>query len=276
MQCREVRDLLDSFLSEELLVETNHELMRHLETCVECRAELEGRRSVRAALRRAFTNHPSLQPRPRFREEMLDAVRASASRRRARSSTTWAGIAAALVLIVGAAAFVMLRGRVPSEVRDAVGDHRNCALKFQLSEKPITLAEAAARYGPVYARLQEVPQELVSTDAGPLRVRDRHSCVFAGRRYGHVVLQIQEHLVSFLVTDSTRASIWNAQAAAGEITRRVDGQLVSSFELSPQHTAFVVSDLDEGDFRAVARALAASVSNRLAFLMTGFDNGFRN
>ena len=40
MQCREVRELADSFLSEQLLVETNHEIVRHLETCPDCRADI--------------------------------------------------------------------------------------------------------------------------------------------------------------------------------------------------------------------------------------------
>ena len=43
MQCREVRELADSFLSEQLLVETNHEIVRHLETCPDCRADIAAR-----------------------------------------------------------------------------------------------------------------------------------------------------------------------------------------------------------------------------------------
>ena len=40
MECRDVREMADSFLGEELLTETNHEILRHLETCPVCRAEL--------------------------------------------------------------------------------------------------------------------------------------------------------------------------------------------------------------------------------------------
>ena len=54
MQCRDVRELADSFLSEQLLVETNHELLRHLETCPDCRADIAGRRALRDGLRAAF------------------------------------------------------------------------------------------------------------------------------------------------------------------------------------------------------------------------------
>jgi hypothetical protein len=47
MECRDVRELADSFLGEELLTETNHEILRHLDTCPVCRADLAGRRAVR-------------------------------------------------------------------------------------------------------------------------------------------------------------------------------------------------------------------------------------
>ena len=41
MNCRDVRDVADSFLGEELLTETNHEILRHLGTCPSCRSEIE-------------------------------------------------------------------------------------------------------------------------------------------------------------------------------------------------------------------------------------------
>jgi len=52
MTCRDVRELADSFLAEELLTETNHEILRHLETCPVCRADLAVRRELRDGLRR--------------------------------------------------------------------------------------------------------------------------------------------------------------------------------------------------------------------------------
>src|SRR5262245_24724224 len=62
MECRRFRDIADSYLSEELLVETNHEVLRHLESCPTCRAELAARRQVRRVLRSAFARSEALQP----------------------------------------------------------------------------------------------------------------------------------------------------------------------------------------------------------------------
>jgi predicted anti-sigma-YlaC factor YlaD len=47
MQCREFREIADSYLSNELMVETNHGVIAHLEQCAECRQELKARRELR-------------------------------------------------------------------------------------------------------------------------------------------------------------------------------------------------------------------------------------
>ena len=64
MECRDVRELADSFLGEELLTETNHEILRHLETCPVCRADLDARRALRDGVRRAFHHAADLEPAP--------------------------------------------------------------------------------------------------------------------------------------------------------------------------------------------------------------------
>src|SRR5262249_44758275 len=51
--CEKIRRYLDSYLSNELLVETNHEVLKHLESCKDCTAELEARARVKNLLRRA-------------------------------------------------------------------------------------------------------------------------------------------------------------------------------------------------------------------------------
>ena len=53
--CERTRRYMDAYLSNELLVETNHDMLRHLETCAACSSELEMRtRSARPCeIRRA-------------------------------------------------------------------------------------------------------------------------------------------------------------------------------------------------------------------------------
>ena len=70
MQCREFREIADSYLGDELIVETNHEVIAHLEQCAGCRRELAGRRELRNQLREAFIKAPENQMRPEFGERL--------------------------------------------------------------------------------------------------------------------------------------------------------------------------------------------------------------
>ncbi|MEP6919321.1 MAG: zf-HC2 domain-containing protein [Acidobacteriota bacterium] len=261
MQCREVRDLLDSFLGQELLVETNHELLRHVEGCPDCRAELEARRQLRAALQQAFTRAESLQPRAGFSTEVLSRVRSGNTHRsRWASLWTWGALAASLVLLTATGLF-LLRNGVTALGRDAVGDHLYCAVKFRLAERPIALTDPSLRDDPTFAKLQDTPQADIATAAGPVRVLERHACVFAGRRFAHVVLQFEGQLVSLLVTADPGATTSGRAASVSWFTG-VDGQRVAGFKTTG-HAAFVVSAVPERQFRVIAQALADPVSHRL-------------
>src|SRR6185437_7169429 len=101
MECRDVRELADSFLAEELLTETSHELLRHLDTCPVCRADLDARRTVREGVQRAFQRAPGLAPSPEFvsqlRGKLQDASGKGAARRHAMFRGWWA-LAATVLL----------------------------------------------------------------------------------------------------------------------------------------------------------------------------------
>ena len=139
MQCRDVRELADSFLSEQLLVETNHELLRHLETCPDCRVDLADRRAIRDGLRGAFARAEDLRPRPELTAELRARLRPrqpEISRRSVLQS--WWALAAGLVLAAGGGWFVRdssSRSRLALATRDAAGDHQNCAVRFNLAER---------------------------------------------------------------------------------------------------------------------------------------------
>src|SRR5712692_10133320 len=51
--CEKTRRYMDSYISNELLVETNHEVLRHLENCASCSAEVEARSRVKSRLKAA-------------------------------------------------------------------------------------------------------------------------------------------------------------------------------------------------------------------------------
>ena len=53
MDCRDFKEMLDSYFCQELAVETNHAILCHAEHCPPCRNEMASRRSMREALQRA-------------------------------------------------------------------------------------------------------------------------------------------------------------------------------------------------------------------------------
>src|SRR5215471_810881 len=54
--CEKYRRYFDAYLDNELLVETNQDVLQHLSSCVECARILEGRARVKQAVRSAVTS----------------------------------------------------------------------------------------------------------------------------------------------------------------------------------------------------------------------------
>jgi hypothetical protein len=248
-------------VSNELLVETNHEVLRHLDTCPACRTELAHRQDLRTTIRSAFDRAPTLRARPGFSEEVRVVVHQSmVTRPRGSFVRRWwpavaGGLAAAAVLLL-----VLSGGSSLSAMaRAAIGDHENCAVTFRLPELPMSLAEGASRYDREYLRLQDTPPDELRGPTGPIRVVDRHVCGFGGRRFAHIVLQYDGHLVSLLVADDEEAHRNEGPAPL----RGLHGLLIVSFT-TPGHRAFVISDLAGSQLNQLASILAQSVSSRLS------------
>jgi len=54
LECSDLRELTELYLGGELLTETNHAVMRHLQRCASCRREVKVRSDLRSTLRAAF------------------------------------------------------------------------------------------------------------------------------------------------------------------------------------------------------------------------------
>ena len=52
--CKKIGTLLDSYLNDELLVETAHEVLSHMHVCADCSEEFRARARLRARLRAAI------------------------------------------------------------------------------------------------------------------------------------------------------------------------------------------------------------------------------
>jgi hypothetical protein len=258
VDCRETRELADAFLSDQLPAETTHEVVKHLETCPACRAEFDARRLLRTRLQNAIDTAADLAPDAEFLATLAARLRPSDAPRKITRRAwleSWMPAAAALLALVGGglvARDAWRRSHLAALAASAAGDHQNCAIKFNLAERPISLEEAAKRYDAAYAGLIS----LAPPRGGPT-VLERHSCVFEGRRFGHVVLRYDGRIVSLLVTSGDR--IANSDPA---IVQNPGALHVASFDVGA-HAVFVVSDLPESETLTIAQALADPVRRAL-------------
>lgn len=82
MQCEHFREIACFFLDDALLVETNHEVIRHLETCAGCRYELAARRDIRIKLRAGVASAQELQMTDEFAARLRTQLQARTRRRK--------------------------------------------------------------------------------------------------------------------------------------------------------------------------------------------------
>ena len=285
MQCREFREIADSYLGEELLVETNHEVLRHLDTCAACRAELTERRELRSRVKAAFVADSSLQPHNEFVARLSSDLRHTARQHEGRRPWWRLGaLTAGLIALLAAGGlawrasaerswltidYAAQERAVRQIARDAAGDHRDCALHFRLSEAPISLEDASHRYGDVYRALATAITPGRDDAQQPFEVVESHSCVYKGRRVAHIVLRSRGKLVSVVIAERGPASVTTGNQAqiagnAGVVSLRAVDGFNSAFFTARHHIVFVVSALNEYENLAIAKAIAPSLSRTLA------------
>ena len=267
MQCRDFRELADHYLSDELLVETNHDVNKHLESCAGCRRELAARRSLRSLLRSGFEGSPDLQVSDEFNGRLITQLREAALSRRRLSSVKVIGIAAS-VLIVAALGLIVAQQRWRSESgptlnESAAGDHRDCALNHRLDEAPIDLQEAGRKYDRAYINLVNA----VMSEGGlssDVELVGAHSCVFKGRRFGHVILSYRGQLVSVLVTNIETENRAGSTVQNGTITdTQLDDFQLAHFK-TMRHAVYIVSSLNETENLSIAQSVQPSLLRHIA------------
>ena len=271
MKCRDFRDVVDSFLSNEVLTETNHEILQHLDTCLSCRVELGTRQHLRDSLRAAFGRAPDLKPESHFAERLREHLRVAAAdvRSEKRFPGRWLMVAAGFVLaagVAGAMFMTQLRAPVDALARDAIGDHWNCALKNRKVRTPVPLEEAAQRFDRGYLLLLTAPPDDIATPHGVARVVDRHSCAFGTRRFGHVILQYREHVVSLLVTaeEQPQGVVTPADMAPHLHGGPVNGLSVASVR-GARHAILLVSDLERDELTQLSTTVSVPLAEQLVY-----------
>ena len=270
MNCRDVRQLADLFVSEELLPETSHGILRHLEHCPSCQMQIDARHGFRRSLQAAFNRVPDLQPRADFavwlRNGLLEA--AAHERNPPPFPRRWLALAAGVLLAAGLAGIVVVNRSLASVdplARDARGGHWKCALKNRRNRMPVPLEEAAERFDGAYRFMLTDPPDNIKTPNGLARVIDRHSCAFGTRRFAHVILNYRGHVVSLLVTANKQHDASGRSAPMGSpyLLRTSLNRLTVVSVRGPHHAVVLVSDLEEHELTELSNAMSVPLAQRL-------------
>jgi anti-sigma factor RsiW len=205
--CQHVREVMDSYLSGELSVETNHDVLRHVGDCHDCSAELTRRQRLRALLSQTL-------------DVTVDSDRVSARITHAvdREQRSWgraarlAGVAAMLIAAV-AVAYWAGRPVDAAAYDDSAEDHVTCALAYP-EDATYDPDRAAQNLVAPFERIVNA----VGLWHGDYRVIDAHMCPFKGRNYAHVVIRGDGQTLSLFAERAERGALPAAPSSvlAGE------------------------------------------------------------
>src|SRR5690349_15855804 len=238
--CRNTRAKLDSYIDDELLVETNLEMARHFQNCGECAQEATARRELRGRLRAAARAVPA----PTGLDERVRAR----LRREGRSKAPWSLMAIAAVIVLCFGSWFTYERRV---LRAGVGDHLHCAVIRQGFLRPVGQDKLSARYKPILTIVrQHVPSGMYLTVA--------HECTSGGRKFVHVTFRDEHRLLSVIVT---RRGEWE-KLPRGLHTDKIEGFQAAAFETGG-YLVYSVSDLAKQENLGILTAMAPALRNAL-------------
>ncbi|MBI4903420.1 MAG: hypothetical protein HY820_07290 [Acidobacteria bacterium] len=198
--CQRVRPLLDSYVSNELLIETNHDILRHVGDCPQCRTALQEIEGTRIAVRRAVRSiHPPADLRERICASLTPREAAWTGSLRPRLAaphvmSRWMAVAAALtavVLSVGILRNLTLHRNSTGLLHVGWMDHKECVQAGHLPARPPTREQAVTRLASHSGLLGVVEAEMPG-----YVLRQAHECTVAGRKYIHLAMAKGGHIVS--------------------------------------------------------------------------------
>jgi anti-sigma factor RsiW len=276
---------MDSYISNELLVETNHEVLRHLESCPECAGEVEARSRMKSRLKAAALHQVvPADLEARVRESLrTETVRGGSS------WTKWVGAAAAVVVLTvggwmavprwtqpampdiadrkGQDAFIQRVSDSLSEVlKVGLRDHIHCSVFRRYPKNPPSAGEMAQKLGPAYQELAPLVKSRVPEE---YRIILAHQCGYQGRRFVHLTLSNGSNLISLVITRKQEGESLQGVAASSNSSGvsiyqgTARNYQVAGFE-TDEFLAYVVSDLGRKQNMQIATALMPSVHQFLS------------
>lgn len=277
-QCKRVRSYLDSYLNNELLVETNHDVLTHLQECDACSRSLEDRARLKAQLKRAVMQEYAPAA---LRERIGNDLRRS--RGFSLNTFSLAVAAVAAVLVIAVVTFTLYKSSTTSKplslqanvsTGDVTGqilkigydDHVFCAIDHNLANKQFTPEQINTALGPEYAGLvalvkQKMPKDFV--------VAVGHHCRYNGREFVHLIIRNGDDRVSLVITRKTGEAFPAGgaatvlQASGAPIYEASWHNIQVAGMETPEYLVFVISTESLDDNQQLASRLGPVVSEFL-------------
>jgi anti-sigma factor (TIGR02949 family) len=284
-RCAAILRVLNAFMDGELQGSTSTEVRRHLDHCPFCQTELEGRKELRNRLRTAVS---AAQPAPYLRTRVMAQVRAQSQKPDWLQRTTWAGAAAALLMLLVAGGIVYNLGdvrmsveaqnlyisslvhRVALIMRPALADHVHCSVFRKYPKQPPSVQTLNQKIGPEYKDLVNAISNEVPAD---FKVYIAHQCRYDERPFIHVGLHNGSRQISLLLArkkpgESFADSELKAVISGGGL--HVYSASAERFHIagmeSDTHLAYVVSDVSREKSNQLMLALSPQIRRTLAGL----------
>lgn len=277
MKCQDFRELIDSYLCDELLTETNHEVLRHLEQCADCRNTAQERRVFRAKLRSAVQNCGELKICEKFKANLRSSLKQSVLPETPLRNSFFNGFSMAaavaasflIVAVFGVWFFQSQNSPLSPDVarngentqsihfqKIALGDHQNCAVKYKLTEEPVEIDLSS----PQYASLREGVLLPLKKAFGSCEFVESHLCKYDGHTFTHLVFDYEGKTLSVLMMD-----LKNYKALENNYIAKLSeqGYQIAHFDVEKK-AVFVISDLPEPKNSIAAEVLETPLRRQFA------------
>ena len=266
-------------------------MLRHLEHCEQCTAELEAKTQAKSLLRDVVLRDSAPSTlRERIQRDIRKAEAPWWSPR--TRFVEWALVAAAaLVLFAGGWSVLhpsntnrpkprtteatLLRPEIPNAAILNIGltDHINCAVVHGQQDRRLTPEQMSEQLGSDYAGLVQV----VTEKAPGFEIVVAHKCNVETREFAHLILRNKDRVCSLVLTKKNGESFTADQAAGiAEMAAEQDPSSATyrartrEYEVTGFETrdflGFVVSNLSASENRMLASSLAPAVRSFLAKL----------
>ena len=268
--CQDIRELLDPYLDNELLVETSQSVLDHLSFCPDCAAASERR----IELRRLFKTALKLED-DRYRENIsrrrIEMALEQERRPRRTAKIVWGALAASLILALGLTYWrfgntskplntsaIEMPSNMPASSpqvlianldRDAVENHQVCALSYP-ANWTFDRQRVARDLTPGFAPLLDS----IGRKHASYELIEGHFCSYQQKKYAHLIFRGNGHTVSVFI-EPDEPSVNPKPSHPREINQAsFTAYQVASVDTG-RHRISVVSDLPNGENLALAKQI---------------------